>query len=260
MSRIIEFMGLPGSGKSTLANILLEDIRRRGLAILSNKEAVIRCIKRRDDGVLKNLLKQLPFPVWEPVAGVRSALPELHEFAGKHMPFFELLFNVLNRGPAPPAWRQGTLYAFFKKCAERQLMDRFLASDERVVVEEGFAMGVITLLSCMSPGYSCEEEVETYVRNMPVPFAVFYIDIEPSECAARLRLRPEMPLVWADCTNVELLDHLLFNRQSLELAAVELNKRSVPVCRVLNSNGNKDHAAQQVKNQGSVWVERMMVD
>ena len=91
MNRIIEFMGLPGSGKSTLAEILLKEFRLRGLPILTNEEAVTRCIKRRDDGIIRNLLKQLPFIVWEPVAGIRNALPELHEFAGKNFSFMELL-------------------------------------------------------------------------------------------------------------------------------------------------------------------------
>lgn len=258
MNRIIEFMGLPGSGKSTLTKILLKELRLRELPILTNEEAVTRCIKRRDDGIIRNLLKQLPFIVWEPVAGIRNALPELHEFASKNMAFMELLFNVLNRGTAQWEWRQSILYSFFnKKCPERQLMERFLASDERVLIEEGFAMGVNTLMGCLRPGTSCEKEIETYVRYMPPPSAAFYIDVEPSECIGRLRRRPELPLVWAACTDAELLQRLAFNRRCLDLAATELEKRNIPVCRVLNANGNEETSAKKVKHQGIEWFARM---
>lgn len=259
MSRYIEFMGLPGSGKSTLCRALLADPRARAAGILSNEEAVVRCLKRRDDGVLRNLLKCLPAAVWEPLSGSRNALAELHLFASENVPLLTLLFEMLNRRPLPLEWRQCILFAFFKRFAERRLMDLHLAPSEVVAVEEGFALGVITLLDTLSPGSPCEQEIERYVRSIPDLSGVFWIEVGPADCAARLRSRPELPLPWASRTEEQLLEQIAYSARCLELAAREFTRRGIAVCRVANPDGATD-AARQVREQGLAWARRMMQD
>lgn len=258
MTRILEFMGLPGSGKSTLSCALAGEARRRGLAVRPAAEAVLRCIRRRDDGMLRNFLKRLPYPVWEPVAGVRHALAELHAFASDHVALFALWFEVLDRGPVPEAWRRCILHAFFRRCAERQLLDAHLAPDEGALVDEGFALGVITMLGCLPPGTPCEADVERYVRHAPAPYAVFWIDPDPAACAARLRRRPAMPLLWEACTESELLAHLEYGRHCMGLAAREYERRGIPVCRVGNDDGVADEALRRICGTGIEWSERML--
>ena len=257
MSRIIEFMGLPGAGKSTLAHVLLKELRKGGFPLLSSEEAVIRCIRRRDDGILKNLMKRLPFAVWEPVAGTRTSLDELHGFASMHADFFGLWFEVLNRGPVPETWRQCILYALFKRCVERQLWDAHLNSDENVLVEEGFMLGVITMLGCLPPGSPCEKDVDRYVRHMPVPFAVFRIETDPNECARRLRQRPEMPLLWAECTEPELIEQLEYGIHCLDMAAIKLARRGVPIFQVSNPEGGALVAQEQIRTEGKLLARKI---
>lgn len=252
----IEFMGLPGSGKSTLAKVLLDEFQRKNLKFFSNDNAVIRCIRRRDDGFLRNTLKKMPFRIWEPIAGIRNALEELHEFSSSNVSFFHFIYEVLNRNRIPLSWRECILYAFFKKSAENQLFHAYMLPHEGVVVEEGFAMGVITLLGCLPPDSPCSEDVARYVKSIPNPGAVFWVDVEPYECAARLRRRPEPPLFWKDCSNPELLDQLEYNHRCLLDAFDELQSLNIPVCRVPNSLENRSKAQQTVRQVGIRWKER----
>ncbi len=250
-------MGLPGSGKSTLAQALLEELRAHGPAVLGNDEAVIRCLRRRDDGLLANLLKRLPPGVWEPLVGSRRSLAELHLSASAHTALFGLLFEVLSRHPIPPDWRQCILFAFFKRCTERQLFDTHLAPGEGVLLEEGFAMGVINVCS-LPPESRCEQDVARYVEAMPAGFAALWVDADPAECAARLRRRPELPVVWAGCTDAELLERLEHGRRCYRQALAKLEKRGVAVCRVTNPDGGAEAARQQVRSQGSAWAREML--
>lgn len=240
MSTIVEFMGLPGSGKSALARLLLAESKRSGsCAWLPSDAALVRCLRRRNDGVLRNALKKLPPPAWESLFGSRHTLAELTRFAGSHPALFAFVFEVLNRRPMPLDWRTCILHAFFKKAAERLLMDEFLSSGEKVFVEEGFAMGVFTLLDGLSapPG---EEDVQRYCRHMPVPQAVIWVDVDPAQCAARLKKRIELPLLWAGCSAAALLDRLSDGRRCLEIAAREIGARNIPVARISNPDGRLD--------------------
>lgn len=246
MSRILELMGLPGSGKSTVAEALLRDIRRLGGGWQSKDDAIRRCLRHRDDGLLRNLLKRLPHVVWEPLAGSRHAMLELHAFASTHVPLWQLWLEVMNRQPMPEAWRQCVLYAFFMRCIERQLLDAHLRDDEGVVVEEGFALGVITMLGCLPPGTPCESDVDRYVRHMPAPEAVIWIDADPDTCEARLRQRPVMPLLWEHCSDAELRAQLAYGRHCFELAARAFERRGIPVCRVPNPDGGGEEARRAV--------------
>jgi hypothetical protein len=258
MSRIIEFMGLPGSGKSTLTHVLLEDLHRRGSTLLSNEEAVIRCIRRRDDGMVWNFLKRLPYIVWEPAAGSRHAMAELHLFSSAYLPLFGLMFEVLNRRPIPTALQQCILYAYYLHCAERYLLDTYLVAGEGVVVEEGLAMGLLAILGCLLPGSPCKQDIARYVSHMPAPFAIFWVDASPTECVKRLRMRPQMPLPWVECSDRELLENLEYNHHILDIAASELTDRGIPVHRIPNSEWDTEAARRLVCEQGGEWAWKML--
>lgn len=258
MSRIMEFMGLPGSGKSTMALVLLKEMRKQGVELLSNEEAVIRCIRHRDDGMLRNFLKRFPFTLWEPVAGARNALGELHEFTSTHTAFFELLFEILNRRPIPVSWRQCILFAFFKKCVERQLIDRHLSHSDRVIIEEGFALGILTLLDCLPSGTPCEGDIERYIRHMPLPFVLFWIEAEPAECASRLRRRPEMPMLWANYKDSELLEKLEYGRHCLNVTAAKLDQQGVKVLRIKNPDGGAIAAMEEMRKQADQLAQAIV--
>ncbi|MCX6995980.1 MAG: AAA family ATPase [Kiritimatiellaeota bacterium] len=258
MSRIIEFMGLPGAGKSTLARVLLAELRQRGLSMRSNEEAVIHCVRRRDDGILMNVIKRLPFGVWEPIAGSRYALLEFQLFSSAHTPLLGLVFEILNRDPVPPALQQCILYALYLHYAERQLLETHLGEGESVVVEEGVAMGLLALLGSLPPGKPCEEDIERYARDMPASFGVVWVDADPAICAARLRRRPQLPLPWAACSDEALLAHLEYGRHILDRAAAEFRRRGTPVCRIPNSEAAVGCAVELVRAQGREWADKLL--
>jgi hypothetical protein len=251
-------MGLPGSGKSTLARALLRHMRQQGILFLSNEEAVVRCIRRRDDGIIRNILKKLPFIVWEPFSGTRHALAELHLFSSEHPALFELLFEILNRRPIPLAWRQCVLYAFYLHAAERQLLEIHLLRHEGCIVEEGMAMGLLAMLGCLPPGTPCREEVRRFVGSVPLPSALFWIDTNPSHCAARLRRRAQMPLPWEKCTDRELMDHLAYGRDCIASAIAEFKGKGVPVCVLQNDDGCSETAERLIRQQGRAWGETLL--
>lgn len=256
MSRIIELMGLPSAGKSTLAHLLLKEMRECGGIWWPNDPAVIRCLRRREDGILRNLLKRFPYPVWEPISGSRHALAELHAFSSAHPALFELMFELVSRESVPPLVRQCVLYTLYLHCAERQLLDVHLRPGEGVIVEEGLAMGLLSLLDCLPPDAPCDGEVSRFVRHMPAPFGLVWIDADPAECVARLRRRPVLPLPWAECSDRELLELLVRRRHGLGLAFAECERRGIPCCRIPNSERDASSAPALLREQGRAWARR----
>jgi hypothetical protein len=250
-------MGLLGAGKSTLARRLLEDLRPKGSVLLGNEEAVVRCLRRRDDGVICSLLKLFPYPVWEPVAGSRHALAELHAFSCAHPALWALAFELASRATLPSAVRQCILYALYRHGAERQLLDERLRAGEGVLVEEGLAMGLLALLDCLPIDEPCDDVVARYIAAMPASFALVWIDADPAECAARLRQRPGLPLPWAQCTDRELLERLERGRRCLDLAFAACGRRGILCSRISNAAGAAESAAQRLCEQGRGWAERI---
>ena len=254
MNRIIELVGLPGAGKSTLAPVLLQELQGHGGRWWPNDPAVIHCLRRRDDGILRNLLKRFPFPVWEPISGSRFTLAELHAFSCAHSPLFALVFELVSRENVPPQVRQCVLYALFIHFAERQLFDVHLKTGEGVIVEEGLAMGLLALLECLPLSASYEEEVARYVHHMPALVGLVWVDADPAECAARLRRRPQLPVPWAACSERELIEKLERDRQGLAFVLAECERRGIPCCRIPNSEGDAESASRLLREQGRAWA------
>lgn len=235
MSRIVEFMGLPGAGKSTLASVLIRESSRK-IRLLPEREAVIRCLRRRDDGMLGNFLKCLPTFAWEPFLGSRHALEELHLFATGYGQLFQLIFEITGRSDVPADWRQSVLYTFFKRCSERQLLDAHLISHEYALVEEGFAMGALSM-ACLSAESCRPEDLDNYLSMIPLPSIVFWVDADPLDCLTRLRQRPKPPLVWEGCSDSELLERLMHGRNCFEKTAASLERRNIEVYQIPNRSG-----------------------
>jgi len=254
MSQIIELMGLPSSGKSTLSPILLKEMQGHGGIWWPNDQAVIRCLRRRDDGILRNLLKRFPYLVWEPISGSRHALAELHAFSCVHSPLFALIFELVSRENVPLLVRQCVLYALYQHCAERQLLDVQLGPGEGVIIEEGLAMGLLALLECLPLATPCNGEISSFVRHMPAPYALLWIDTDPAECLARLRRRPVLPLPWAEYSDRELTEHLERDRQGLAFVFSECERRGIPCCRIPNSERDAAAVPALLREQGRVWA------
>lgn len=254
MSQRIEFMGLPASGKSTLCHSLTAELHRRAPGIMQLEQAIIRCLKRRDDGVLCNILKRMPYVVWEPICGMRNALTELHAFASENVPAIHLVFEVMNRISLPPAWRQCTTYAFFKLFAEQHLFEAHIRDDEGVIVEEGFALGVFTLFGYLPKEILHHNDIENYITHFPRPDAVFWIDTNPSECFVRLQKRPELPLLLQGKNSTDVVEQLQHGFSCLQKAVTELERRGVPIFHVSNSKGQLETLRRHIRKAGVEWL------
>lgn len=234
---IVEFMGLPGAGKSTLAAMLLREMRRRERGWMSGSKAQIRCLRRRNDGLALSVAKRLPYGLWEPWAGLRRALGEVHEFSSDHPGWMRIVFETVESCDAPLSWRRCVLFALLMRVAERQLFNHHLSSVETAVVEEGLAHGAFTLFNICVQDKPQNASPASYADSMPAPNTVVWVDASPETCAARLKQRPELPLLWQGYEPDDVLKRLYVGRDVLECVAETLDRRGVVVRKVHNPDG-----------------------
>jgi len=239
-NNIIEFMGLPCSGKSTLAPRLLKFLQGGAIKWQSTLDASILAIRRRNDGILSNFIKHLP-------SSTRHAFAEFNAFAADHTEFLESLFHVLNICGIPESWKQCVLYAMLKRSAERQLfMDR-LDADEGVVTEEGLVYGAQTLFNLLPPDGWTVADLERYVKSIPSPTAIIWLDVDEKDCAIRLAKRPELPLLWAECNDAQLTTKIKQGRRCLREVAQLYEKIGIPVYCIKNEQGNLEESIRTIK-------------
>lgn len=195
MYQWVEFMGLPGAGKTTLAKGFLRHLRSVCPGVLSHHEAVKRSILLRDDGLLRNIAKKFPPFVWEPLSGMRNALPELHLFATNNVELCSHIFSALSQEEMSTLSRQCIVYTFFQLFAEHQILLQHLGSDTFVVAEEGLAQAGSMLYGYLPSRSAMTEEVIRYVGLIPKGRALIWIDTPVEHCLSRLKLRDELPIV-----------------------------------------------------------------
>jgi shikimate kinase len=195
MYQRIEFMGLAGAGKSTLANGFLENLRRKKPSALTFAEAVTFSIKQRDDGLLRNLAKKFPSPVWEPLCGSRNALSELHLFSSENAALLSLVFSTLTKEEMSQSARQCIVYTFFQLFAKHQLLVQYQGNENLIFAEEGFGQAGSMLFGYLPSGNALPCEVEQYVTMAPKGRALVWVDTPVEQCLQRLQLREELPIV-----------------------------------------------------------------
>jgi thymidylate kinase len=250
-NNIIEFMGLPCSGKSTLAPKLLNFLQGGAIKWQSTLDASILAIRRRNDGILSNFIKHFPYPVWESLSSTRHAFAEFNAFAADHTEFFERLFHVLNSCGIRDSWKQCVLYAMLKRSAERQLfMDR-LDANEGVVIEEGLVYGAQTLYNLVPPDGWAVSDLEHYVKSIPSPTAIIWLDVEEKDCAIRLAKRSELPLLWTECSDAQLMTKIKQGRRCLREIAQAYEKIGIPVYCIKNDQGNLEESIRTIKLMAS---------
>ena len=195
MYQRIEFMGLPGAGKSTLADRFLEQLRCKKPSTLSFADAVTSSIKQRDDGLLCNLAKKFPSPVWEPLCGSRNALSELHLFSSENAALLSLVFATLCKEEMSQSARQCIVYTFFQLFAKHQLLEQHQGPESLIFAEEGFGQVGSMLFGYLPSGKALHSEVEQYVAMAPKGRALVWVDTPVEQCFQRLQLREELPIV-----------------------------------------------------------------
>lgn len=241
----IELCGLPGSGKSAFQAPVISELRRiTGRPVLDRKAMVNRCLRRRDDGLIKNALKKFPGFLWKRFLGLEYALPEFHLFVSANPALMTQIFQCLARPDVSNQARQYMLYAVFRTIVEHSLAASFL-KDEILVADEGFVHRIFTIFGYVRSGIR-EDEILLFADSIPLPDALIHIEASPEICERRLSLRPAYPLLLSELTREERIEQLRLGYERLRLAVNRVESHGIPVCR-LNNNGSMESGIQHIQ-------------
>ena len=245
MTPHVECLGLPGAGKSALCTGLVRTLTPR-LDIHPHAVAVRLCLRRRNDGLLKNLLKRCPHFFWERFMGTEYALDELRRFCAEHVPLLHALFATLAQRALPPDQSRLIIRACYRLGAEFRLFEDHLRPGEQLLLDEGFAQRCFTLFGFLDPPAS-RAQVESFLAHAPLPAVVVWTDAEPSICLQRIQRRDVLPRPWfAGLPPERLRAELTRARTCIEAIVAALESRGTPVIQVATNN-NPDDALRQAE-------------
>lgn len=246
MIKCIEFCGLPGSGKSTLCSELLKELRYSNHRVFSRESALDVFIRRRDDGLLKNLLKRFPWAVWKLFMGVEMCLPEFHHFVTRNPGVMAKACACLLNHKVPQDGRQCILYALLRSCVEHDLRGRYMRQDEAVLMDEGLVHRIFTLFGYL-PGDVKDDEIGEFVEAIPLPELVVHVKSGPAACLKRIAKRPEPNYMLSHLDAPGRLKQLVMADARLSLAVSMLERRGARV-QVFDSNVQLEQTISEVKS------------
>ena len=184
----IEFTGLPGSGKSTLSSALKRYIQTLPQHVLSKDEAIIQCLRRRNDGLIKNILKRFPTRIWWPLMGSKFALQEFVKLSSRHLKFVTFMSKMLSESNLPELLRESVWKTIVKSFSEIQLVSQHIYESELVIMDEAFSQRCFTLFGYMGNTIS-DDVISRYAKLAPISDQVFWIVTKPETCVERFMQR-----------------------------------------------------------------------
>jgi hypothetical protein len=239
----VEFIGLAGAGKTTAATRLLDLARRSGAVVLGPSASIDLALRRRHDGLLKNLLKALPPAAWRRFLGPEHALAELTRFCAPRPGLLSALFAAFETHSHDEQDRFIVLESFFLSFVEHQLRREHLRDHESVIVDEGLAQRVLSLFG-LSPVGVEEGALDRFIEHLPGPDVLAWMDTGPEVCLERILVRPRGPRPWFRALEREEQLELL------EEAAARLAKIVAAFerrgCRVVRLHGSIDRALEKL--------------
>jgi len=225
---IVEFMGVCASGKSTLCEALHQDLKARGLPVLKRSEAVLRAIRARNDGFLKNLMKRCPGIIWQRFMDSEYAMEELLCFTSKYAGLMEHIYSALSKHKVEEHERRIILRAFNKNFSETRVLLDNLDTSNIVLMDEGNAHRGYTLYGYFRENIS-HEEVAQYASLIPVPDMLFFTDTPAVVCEQRISERKIVNNRLSALSLNERIIRLKNGSNTLRLIAAGLSKRGCPV-------------------------------
>ncbi len=184
----LEFAGLPGSGKSTLSSALKRHLLTLPCSALSSNEAIIQCLKRRDDGPIKNMLKRFPTRIWWPLMGSKFALQEFVKLSSSHLEFISFMSKMLSDSNLPELFIESVWNTIVKSFSEIQLISQHIYESELVIMDESFCQRCFTLFGYMKNTIS-DDLISMYAKLAPISNQVFWIVTKPETCVERFMRR-----------------------------------------------------------------------
>ena len=239
MTPRIEFCGVPASGKSTLCRLTLRELARRGCSVYGCDRLVATGVRRRNHGVLGNLLGAV-LPAWRRrFLGLPHALNDWHRFAVGHPQFTALLHHWLATDQADAKWREVIHYALLESAFHHQLAAE---ADRPVLLEEGFVQRFYSLRGYRDLGQS--DDAVRYAAVLPLPAALIWVDAAPAACLERVQRRAHIPVLLEGEPAERLPARFTEGSALLGALAGELERRGVPVLRVRGDGNAAAEAAR----------------
>lgn len=184
----LEFAGLPGSGKSTLSSALKRHLLTIPCHALSSNDAIIQCLRRRDDGLIKNMLKRFPTRIWWPLMGSQFALQEFVILSSRHLEFVTFISKMLSESNLPELFIESVWNTIVKSFSKIQLVSQHIYESELVIMDEAFSQRCFTLFGYMENTIS-DDLISRYAKLAPISDQVFWIVTNPATCVERFMRR-----------------------------------------------------------------------
>lgn len=184
----LEFAGLPGSGKSTLSVALKRHLLAVPCHALSRNEAIILCIRRRDDGPIKNMLQRFPSRIWWSLMGSKFALKEFVILSSRHLEFITFVSEMLSESNLPESLIESIWDTFVRTFSEIQLVSQHIDESELVIMDEAFSQRCFTLFGYMENTIS-DDLISRYAKLAPISDQVFWVITNPQACVERFMRR-----------------------------------------------------------------------
>jgi len=241
-------MGLPGAGKTSLCSGLIQRFKGKQ-SVLTTEKAINLCIKRRDSGRIKNIFKRFPTAFREPLIGTSTALPEYHIFTSDHVGLWHHVFEVLDRGDFPTETQRLVTYAFIQQGVQYQLLKTHLHSSECVFIEEGFGQRGFTLFGYFPEENRIKGDEERYVSNIPLPDLLIWVVADPTNAAARIFQRAELPVLLNKMSKDKVLLQMNWGAECLQNIASFMRKKDTQVLEISNNEGEFEKALNVITRE-----------
>jgi len=233
----LEFAGLPGSGKTTLSSALTSHLRTvRGGKVYSRDEGVVKSLKRRNDGWIKNLVKKLPSRFWWPLMGVPFALPEFVKISSPRLEFISFVSNILATSNMEPALIESIWNTIIRSSCEVNLVSQHVYNDELVIMDEAFAQRCFTLFGYIESKLP-DNVITRYATLAPLANHIFWITTRPETCIERLKIRYKNKPSPYELNSKDLLHNFEVGNRALNCLADTLENQGKQVHRI---NGEND--------------------
>ncbi|CCK81828.1 hypothetical protein [Desulfobacula toluolica] len=244
----IEFAGLPASGKTTLSSALNKHLKLLQRYCLYRNEAIIQCIKKRDDGRIKNMVKLLPSRIWLPFMGERYILPEFVTFSSRHLELIALISKALAGSNLPKLLIESIWNTIVRTFSEVHLISQYLDDSDLVIMDEAFSQRCFTLFAYMESTVS-DELITRYAKLAPISNHLFWVVTDPKICVERFMQRLQIrPLPFGFQTNSkELLEEFESGHNVLKRLSTALEDQGKSVYRISGDKDMHDSISQVCK-------------
>lgn len=241
----IEMLGLPGSGKTTLAEYATAFLRERW-PIFTEREARVtwirkmmhhknsmgwRCVELIADCFGERLWNKL----W-----LSYRYPAMLRFISRYPLFAQHLIHCVNPLQELPVFlEQNTPFRetilewtlnFFSMYA---IAEENLRLNDILLLEEGVCQQASNVMACQPNDFQ-QEELDMYLRLMPIPDCLIVIHAEPEICEARMKQRSRYPQLMSRLNASERIASLSRRVTLHEKIASYFEQRAIPLVNVWN--------------------------